>query len=74
MEVGDISEGGIVLKISSDHIFNPDRPKYCGISNQRGMAQATKPGASNDILTAKCNDNILLRIRVKGSRNHVTVS
>jgi len=74
MEVGDIPEGSIALKISSDYIFNPDRPKCYGVSNQRGMEQATKPGASNDILTVKCNDNILLPTKVKGSRNQVTTS
>ena len=74
MEVGYIPEGSIALKISSIYVFNPDRPKYYGVSNQCGMEQVTKPGASNDILTVKCNDNILLPTKVKGSRNQATTS
>ena len=74
MEVGDIPEGSIALKIPSDHIFSPERPRCYNVSNQRGMERAAKPGASDGILTPKCDDNILLPARVNGSRNQVTTS
>ncbi len=57
VKVGDVPEGSIALKISSDCIFNPDRPECYGLSHQRGMEQATEAGVSNDIMPPNCSDS-----------------